>query len=314
VAGGTAPLDPAVNARSITADPAIRDTIYVATNRGLFIGQQQNGQWNWRLARDIPPTQVSYLHRRQNAQNVVGGVFAATFGRGVWQRVNNNVPTSLGRDATPMPGVTVRRCEARMLDDSSRRLALVEVDYTNLDSVHQLMIRPNVTKNGYEQSFFLRDRKSLLPGEGVVQLLMHYAAANAPASIYTDGIRLDFTDTEGRTLQHMDCAFSTTWLKTNATLLNVESTLRPREGSSGSAQLSLRVAIEGQATEVRTTPFSLVITKGSRVTLTEVMAMPNSDFAGWHVDGKPGGRGDLKLIMNESHAVTAAYLQKVATR
>lgn len=199
-----------------------------------------------------------------------------------------------------------------MLDDSGGRVALVEVDYTNLDSTHHLMIRPNVTAKGREQSFFLRDRKALEEGQGVAQLLIHYAAGIAPAGIETDGIRLDFTDPQGYVLQHMDCEFNATWLRSNATLLKVESTLRPHEGNSGPVQISVRVSVEGQPAEIHTTPFKLFIEKGSRVTLTQSTVMPNSDFVGWHVDGKSGGQRALKLIMNGSHTAIASYLHKFA--
>ena len=311
--GAGAPALPATSGDlRITADPSVPGILYVGTDRGLFIGQEgSNGQWSWRLARDFPATRVTSLQLQQNAQQVTGAVYTATFGRGVWQRVYTPpTPSQVQRAAQSPSGVIIQHCETHLLNEDvpgASRLAIVDVAYINTDPPSSITVRPSVTLQSHEQPYFAREEQPLATGTGSVQLLLNYAAANAPLSFKGDSVRLDLLDANGHVFQQAFCDLNATWLRSDATQLHVEGTLHQDEGGDVSTLTQLRVTIDSQSVETYTTPFDLTVAKGSKITLAPPLALTETEYSGWFVDEEPAGRDEFTLTMDDHHVVRAHF-------
>jgi hypothetical protein len=95
---------------AIVVDPNVTATVYVATDQGVYRGQQdgQSRVWNWSFSPGIPHNAiVSDLQLHQNFLGPVSGVIrAGTYGRGVWELVRLVGPV----DCPTRCGIAFARC------------------------------------------------------------------------------------------------------------------------------------------------------------------------------------------------------------
>ena len=256
---------------TMAVDPTSSNRIYVGSAAGLFVGDLSGMTWGWTRTLDIPDTTIVDVKAPVNAAGPHGTLFAATFGRGVYERVQVS-PSALSQANVKPAALSneIRRCQLREVEDPLLRwrVAEVEVEYAyNGDQGDNVWVRPVPTAQGQTSPYFVREIQQVISGTHATNLQVLYEAADAPPGVTTDGLRVEMFPQGGGSFLSHECHASKTWRRDDARVLEVRAEDLVEEGGTGTALVPIQISLSNGAVETRQTPFSVAITQGLGITL-----------------------------------------------
>jgi hypothetical protein len=199
-------------------------------------------------------------------------LYAATFGRGAYERVlvSPAAPAAQMRSNRPQDLTNaITRCQARPIDDPDLRYraADVEIDY-QYNGAHgpNIRVRPNVLVDGVLSPYFIREIRDVVTGTHTTNMQVIYGAANEAPGLTTNGLQIEMYVDGGSSFLVSDCHFVNTWRRPDARTLEVRAEDAFAEGAAGLVSAPITVTFSGSS-QSHVTPFTLVITQGTTIAL-----------------------------------------------
>lgn len=309
---------------AVAADPSQLNLVYAGTDAGLFIGQRQGRppRWQWSRSLDVPDTTITDIESHINSAGSFGTVYASTFGRGVFERVLTGPSRqAMNRMAQPQPiENAITRCQVREHGDSNRwRIAEVEVDYSyNGDHGQRVQLLPVIIADGVVSPHFIREIASITKsGKGTAILQLIYGAANAPLGLTTNGLRVEMSGEHGEFMFSRDCQLSKTWRRDGAYVIEIRAEDIALEGASADAIIPIKVSQSGRQSATHYTPFTLIVPKGTTITLEAPERRKQHDalraFHQWSLYGREERSDSPQFIFKVSDD-TSAVVRYVAAK
>ncbi len=277
---------------ALAVDPLNSGVIYVGTDAGLFVGQYNgaSGAWQWTRSLDFPDTIVTNIKAQVNRNRVLGTLYAATFGRGVYERILVGSGSSGTLSSVPDRATSALIDQRAAADDSGNKhneisrcqvrehhvpelkwhAINVQVDFAYKgDKGNNVWIRPVITAGGVEVPHFLSEIRALPTGTGTLDLQVLYASADAPPGLETDGIRIEMFDPKKKeAFLSNDWHFRKTWRRDNVRVIEVlAEDFTPNKLHLSHATIPITVTLPNGLSESHTTPFHLFLEPGAAITL-----------------------------------------------
>lgn len=299
---------------AIAVDPTLANTLYLGTNAGMFMSQFDGTNWLWTRVTSVPEAPVTDIKAQVGAFGALGTLFAATYGRGVYERLNVAAPVAItSKPAAEENAIT--RCQAHdTLDGYHEQVVLIEVDYQRGTDGHGAQLRPILLTGGEEAHHFVRETHPVELGTRTVLLQIAYDAHGAPPALTTDRLRVEMVGEVGEVLAAAECHFHKVWRRPDAQLLTVRAEDVAGEGGHSEIPVEVMMTVGAHTPTSYVTPFTVGVAEGSTVTLAAPTArLRDEETRSFHLwlhegHGIAGDAATLTLLVTEDTVVMARYV------
>lgn len=302
----------------IAVDPVETGRVYVGTDDGLYVGNQDNGgTWNWAADQSFPEVWVEGLGVTQKlpvTSNTV--VRASTFGRAMWERV---FPKAQFTAAAWWVRAYVLD---RPFEWQRAPEAIVAVEYGAADHqveipVKRVSIEVQVLNHGEPLRNFLCKPVEVQGSGGSFPITVVYGGKETPLALDSDALRIVLRDYEGQVLVKEEVPMKLRWRRPDGRGLYLETVAHVQSGAPLRSTAVLRVANSGQVQ----TPDTLTFERGAEVIIEAPSQVETplgpAEFVSWtnlktngrdlFSDSKAHKSPHLVFKLNEDSVVYANY-------